>query len=76
MRHGFEVTKTIEGARPDMEYPLLPGDILVAMDDGTYFKEAPGIAVGGFVIDAQTMENSTQPVKFLNRGLGYTVIRD
>lgn len=47
----YKVTETINGAHPThVDYPLLPGDLLLPCPDGTWTKEAPGLAVGGFVL--------------------------
>lgn len=48
---GLVVTETIEGAHPKHEtYPLLPGDLLIEEDDGTFYKFGPGLGVTGFVL--------------------------
>jgi hypothetical protein len=72
MSTGFRVTETIEGAHPKhTDYPLLPGDLLVRAD-GTWWKEAPGLAVGGFVL-SEAQEATLKPVKFGSAGLDYWV---
>jgi hypothetical protein len=71
---GFRVTSTIEGAHPQHEaYPLLPGDLLVRELDGTWMKEAPGLAVGGFVLTAE-QEAGLQRILFARAGLAYAVV--
>jgi hypothetical protein len=45
------VLMRMDGRRPDMlDYPLLPGDVLRKDEDGTWWKVAPGLAIGGFVL--------------------------
>lgn len=47
----FEVQeKTISPHVLHPTYPLLPGDILVEQEDGTFTKTAPGLGLGGFVL--------------------------
>lgn len=75
MIHGFEVTKRIAGANPlHPDYPLLPGDLLSPNGDGTFFKEAPGLGVDGFVL-SDLDRASLAPVMFSRRGLEYEVVR-
>lgn len=48
----LEVTREMVGTNPiHPDYPLLPGDVLVREDDGTYMKVAPGLGIGGFILD-------------------------
>ena len=69
--NGFRVTETIWGAHPKLDaYPLLPGDLLVQDDDGTWGKEAPGLAVFGFVLNEEQVE-TLRPVEFGCAGLSY-----
>lgn len=76
INNGLRVTEEIEGAHPTLKnYPLLPGDLLQKDDDGTFFKEAPGIAVGGFVLTPE-QEANLEPVQFLRHGLDYQVLED
>jgi hypothetical protein len=49
---GFRVTEVLYGTNdrhPD--YPLLPGDLLSKSEDGSLFKVAPGLGIGGFRLD-------------------------
>lgn len=75
--NGFRVTETMDDVHPSLKekYPLMPGDLLQKDDDGTYFKEAPGIAVGGFVLTAE-QEATLEPVQFLRHGLDYQILGD
>jgi hypothetical protein len=71
---GFQVTTTIEHAHPKLDaYPLLPGDLIVREPDGTWMKEAPGLAVGGFVL-SEAQEAALEPVEFVCAGLNYAVV--
>lgn len=74
-RKGYLVVETIEHAHPKLfTYPLLPDDILVQWEDGTFVKECPGIAVGGFELtDAQIA--TLKPVEFEMFGLDYRVVK-
>ena len=48
---GYRVTQKIEGAQRKMPtYPLLPGDLLIEREDGTFYKFAPGLGVEGFIL--------------------------
>lgn len=68
---GLVVTTEITGAHPQMDdYPLLPGDLLVAEEDGTYFKECPGMAVGGFRLTPEQAA-TLRSVEFRVAGLNY-----
>lgn len=79
IRLGKMVTKEIRGAHrnPKMEkYALLVGDILVLDEkDGSYMKECPGVAIGGFVLTDEQVA-SLEDVKFENTGLAYRIIRN
>lgn len=71
---GFRVTSTIEVAHPlHPHYPLLPGDLLVRDFDGTWAKEAPGLAVVGFVLSDEQVA-TLEHVQFEWHGLSYRVI--
>lgn len=73
---GYRVTEEIAGAKPSVpRYPLLPGDLLVKEPDGSYFKECPGVAVGGFLLTPE-QEATLEPVKFLRQGLNYQIVED
>lgn len=68
---GFLVTVAIHGAHPRLpDYPLLPDDLLVREEPGTWMKESPGLAVSGFVLTRE-QEQSLKPVDFRRRGLLY-----
>jgi hypothetical protein len=46
---GLLVTIRIDGAHPKLpDYPLLPGDLLIKREDGTYGKFGPGLGIEGF----------------------------
>jgi hypothetical protein len=53
--HGYVVTETIDRAHRRMDdYQLMPGDLLVREKDGSFWKECPGMSIGGFhLTDAQ-----------------------
>lgn len=42
-------------------YPLLPGDIILPDYGGTYMKHAPGIAIGGFRLSLDDLEQNCEP---------------
>jgi hypothetical protein len=67
------VLVTMEGRRPDMpEYPLLPGDIL-RYEEGSWWKVAPGLAIGGFILsddDVGRLAEQTNERWVLADGLG------
>lgn len=70
---GFLVTEKIEGAHakhPD--YPLYPKDLLVREPGGTWTKEAPGLAICGFVLKPE-QEATLEPVTFSCAGLSYAI---
>lgn len=70
---GFLLTERIEGAQPkNPSYYLLPEDLLVLTDDGTYSKVGPGMAVGGFELTPE-QEAELVPVEYFFRGLDYTI---
>jgi hypothetical protein len=49
----LKVTQRMMGCHPNtfhVDYPLLPGDVLVLRDDGTYGKVAVGLGIEGFVL--------------------------
>lgn len=71
---GYEVLSTITGANPLLPtYPLLHGDLLVEEPGGTFMKEAPGLAVGGFVLTGQDREK-LRAIRFARQGLNYTKV--
>lgn len=70
-RDGFRVTEQIDNASAKMpDYPLLPDDLLVREANGSFFKEAPGIGVGGFRLTPEQIA-TLQPVTFTHFGLNY-----
>ena len=70
---GYRVTETIDGAHPTLrDYPLLPGDLLVRDPDGSWAKEAPGLAVGGFALTPE-QEATLERVEFDRYGLNYSI---
>jgi len=74
---GFEVAEQIDNAHPlHTNYPLLPGDLLVRVKGRTrtFAKEAPGIAVIGFVLTREQV-SSLRPVRFVCHGLNYSIDR-
>lgn len=69
MLKGREVIRTIEGANPTFpEYPLEPGDLLMQTSSGSFYKLAPGLSVGGFVLDDFELTNYTIPAEFVQHG--------
>lgn len=73
MTDGFLVTETIRGAHFSIQdYPLLEGDLLMLTEDGTYFKEGPGLGIGGFTLTEEQIA-TLKPVTFTARGLNYHV---
>jgi hypothetical protein len=69
--NGFVVTTEIQGAHRRMDdYPLLPGDLLVREEDGSYWKECPGMSVGGFVLTNEQAA-SLRSVEYQVYGLNY-----
>lgn len=77
INNGFRVTEEMDDVHPFWKerYPLMPGDLLQKDDDGTFFKEAPGLAVGGFILTPE-QEANLEPVKFLRHGLDYQILED
>ena len=76
--HIFEVTETLNGTHPKhTDYPLLPGDVLVAQPDGSFYKTAPGLGIMGFRLSSKqfaTLVPRTHvgPLEFVEGGLaGY-----
>lgn len=54
IRPRFRVLSTLDGRKANMPtYPLLPGDIVIQDEDGTWTKHAPGLAIGGFELTAE-----------------------
>lgn len=70
---GYRVTVEIKHAHMKLpNYSLLPGDLLVKQGVQTYAKEAPGLAIIGFVLTPEE-EASLEPVTFTRQGLNYTL---
>lgn len=71
---GHRLRVKIEGANPALPgYALYPGDLLVLEESGTtWMKEAPGLAVGGFVLTPEQVA-ALEPVRFAAYGLSYVV---
>jgi len=75
LREGYMVTVRMDDVHPKLgeKYPLLPDDLIIREDEGTWFKECPGLAIGGFVL-TEEQEATLKPVKFRNVGLDYKVV--
>lgn len=74
MNKGFLVTEMIRGAHATLsDYPLYPDDLLTKTEDGTWFKEGPGLGIGGFHLTAE-QEAKLKPVKFKFSGLNYRIL--
>ena len=72
---GFLLGIRIDGAHPRLkEYYLLPEDLLVLEDDGTYTKVGPGMAVSGFELTSE-QSAELEAVKYRFHGLDYEVFR-
>lgn len=72
MSKGYLVTEEIRGAHSLLDYPLYRDDLLVELEDGTFFKEGPGMGIGGFSLsDAQ--KSTLKPVNFHFVGLNYVI---
>ena len=73
MKDGYLVTSEIQHAHPRLPaYQLLPGDLLVKTGIQTYAKDAPGLAVEGFILDPEE-EATLKLVRFTCTGLDYTI---
>ena len=71
---GFLVTKEIVGAHRTMEdYPLYVDDLLTRSEDGTWFKEGPGLGISGFELTEDQVA-TLKPVDFKFYGLAYKII--
>lgn len=71
MSNGYIVEETIEGAHFSIKnYPLIRGDLIMEEPDGTYFKEFPGIGIGGFTL-TEEQKSRLRPVVFEGYGLNY-----
>jgi len=72
---GVEVTTQVESANSAIpSYPLNVGDLLYPQPDGTFFKIAPGLSLGGFVLLEEQLETHTRAVNFVQDGLNYRII--
>ena len=70
---GFLLKSRIDNAHPKLkDYYLLPEDLLVKDDDGTYSKVGPGMAVGGFLLTPE-QEAELVEVEYAFYGLDFTV---
>lgn len=50
----YEVTEQLDGCHDiHTDYPLLPGDILVEDEDGSFAKTAPGLGIFGFILSSE-----------------------
>jgi len=73
MANGFLVTETIDGAHPKISnYPLLKDDLIVPREDGSFMKESPGIAIGGFRLTDE-QKATLKEVQYTAHGLRYHV---
>jgi hypothetical protein len=68
--NGFVVTEEINGARRHDDYALLPGDLLVREEDGSYWKECPGLSIGGFHLTPEQVA-TLRAVEYQRLGLNY-----
>lgn len=76
---GYQVTEDIHHANKHphfYEVKLLEGDLIVKSDDdGTWWIEAPGIAIGGFVLTPK-QEATLREVEYGKEGLTYWIIEE
>lgn len=72
MANGYLVTEEIHGAHALLDYPLYGDDLLVELDDGTFFKEGPGMGIGGFTL-TEAQKATLKPVSFRFVGLNYVI---
>lgn len=64
------VTEEFQHCHPmHTHYPLLPGDLLVPQEDGTFYKHGPGLGIVGFIL-SQEQQASLQPCKDTVFGIG------
>lgn len=75
LREGYLVTEKIVGANSKIsKYPLLPEDLLTwDEDEAFWWKECPGIQVGGFQLTDE-QKATLKFVKFRMVGLNYKVV--
>lgn len=72
--NGFLVTQDIVGAHRTMQdYPLHVDDLLVKSEDGSWFKEGPGLGIGGFELTDEQVA-TLKPVSFQRYGLNYRIM--
>jgi len=72
--NGFLVTEDIVGAHRTMQdYPLYVNDLLVQSEDGSWFKEGPGLGIGGFHLSDEQVA-TLKPVNFKSFGLSYRIM--
>lgn len=73
MNRGLLVTERTPVIKSNgSEYLLLKGDIIVAEDDLSFTKIAPGLCIGGLKITPETLA-SLQNIEYRFYGLDYTV---
>ena len=71
---GLQVTEQIDDAHPvQVDYPLLPGDLITEEDEGTFVKIAPGLAISGFELSDMQRETLHPVTVHTNGGLEYAV---
>jgi hypothetical protein len=69
---GHEVPEGAEwiGCHPKhTDYPLLPGDLLIARKDGTFYKFGPGLGIEGFRL-TEEQRLALKPVIHQRFGMG------
>lgn len=72
--NGFLVTQDIVGAHSTMQdYPLYVDDLLTRSEDGSWFKEGPGLGIGGFELTEEQIA-TLKPVSFRHYGLNYRIL--
>jgi hypothetical protein len=73
MANGLLAVTQIDGVhRQHLDYPILPGDLLLKEDDGTYIKVCPGVAMTGFQLTDEQVA-TLKPVEFVQHGLNYVI---
>lgn len=72
MAKGYLVTEEIQNAHFILDYPLYEEDLLVEQEDGTFFKEGPGMGIGGFTL-SEAQKTTLKPVNFRFVGIDYVI---